>query len=277
MRQTGRAQLRQENQRLVVPVVSPPPPVCPHLAAPAIPVPSSFTSLHGCHPEPSAPSSFGCQALVANCVCLCSSDCESREVLTLLCQGETFTNVCYHCPTHCGHSLILFHTLSSSFSCDLCGSFSVVLLRTSCLVFFDPLLNANLLCVLTPVALFFLIYYYYLPSSPQTAAGAVLPRTVSSAVLTPGRAAGLGRSASSTTESTSAVGPSSRTAGSSQRRTVSQSKPGKMHEMLNVTAVRTGSKDRLASSVLGAIAFSAAGACCWAPSTTNPSMPTWWR
>lgn len=129
LRQTGRAQLRQENQRLVVPVVSPPPPVCPHppvphLAAPAIPVPSSFTSLLGCHPETSTLSWFGCQALVANCVCLCSSDCESREVLTLLCQGETFTNVCYHCPTHCGHSLILFHTLSSSFSCDLCRSFS---------------------------------------------------------------------------------------------------------------------------------------------------------
>lgn len=139
------------------------PPVCPHLAAPAIPVPSSFTSLLGCHPEPSTLSSFGCQALVANRVCLCSSDCESREVLTLLCQGETFTNVCGHCPTRCGHSLILFHTLSSSFSCDLCGSFPVVLLCTSCLVFFDPLLNANLLCVLTLVALFFLIIIIICP------------------------------------------------------------------------------------------------------------------
>lgn len=195
-----------------------PPPVCPHLAAPAVPVPSSFTSLLGCHPEkhPHSPR-LDARLSLLTCVCLCFSDCESREVLTLLCQGETLTDVSYHCPTHCGHSLVLFHTLSSSFSCDL-RSFSVVLLCASCLVS---------------------------PSSPQTAAGVVLLPTASSAVLMPGRAAGLGRSASSTTESTSAAGPSSPAAGSSRRPTVSQSKPGKTHEMLNVTAVCTGARTGL--------------------------------
>ncbi|CAG12873.1 unnamed protein product [Tetraodon nigroviridis] len=46
-------------------------------------------------------------------------DCESREVLTLLCQGKMFSRTHYHCPAHCGHSLTFFHMLSWSFSCDL--------------------------------------------------------------------------------------------------------------------------------------------------------------
>lgn len=91
-------------------------------AATALPLTLSFTSLLGWHTETSR-----LLAVVANCVCLCSSDCESREVLTLLCQGKMFTEIYYHRPPHCGHSLTLFHMLSSSFSCDLCGFFFVLL------------------------------------------------------------------------------------------------------------------------------------------------------
>ena len=154
LRQTGRAQLRQENQRRVVPVVSSSR-VSPPVSQQPLPslCPFSFTSLLGWHTETSTLSSFGCQAVVANCVCLCSSDCESREVLTLLCQGKTFTEIYYHCLTHWGHSLTLIHTLSSSFSVDLCGvCWCLSDTHTSCLVFLHPLLDANFMCVLTQMA-----------------------------------------------------------------------------------------------------------------------------
>lgn len=60
-----------------------------------------------------------CQAVVTNSVCLCSSDCESREVLTLLCQGKMWAQICTHSNSKSTFKVItlqppltLFHLLS---------------------------------------------------------------------------------------------------------------------------------------------------------------------
>lgn len=111
LRQTGRAQLWQKNQRLLVPVVS-----STHLSSPVpqqplaslcpfpSPLSSADTQTHQHYP------SLTVRLLLLNCVCLCFSDCESQEVLTLLCQGKTFTEIRYHCPAHLWtHSHLISH------------------------------------------------------------------------------------------------------------------------------------------------------------------------
>lgn len=122
------------------------------------------------------------QAVVANCVCLCSSDCESREVLTLLCQGKMFAEIYYHCPTHCGPSLTFFHMLMF-FSCDLCVFLCFCDTCTSCLVFLIPsfmLACAYLVCFASVVSLndaTLLAFDFLSALSPQTAASVVLRQT----------------------------------------------------------------------------------------------------
>lgn len=184
LRQTGRAQLRQENQRLVVPVVSstrlcnatpvsrqPPSSLCSFLS----PLFLVNTRKHQHYPG---------QAVVANCVCLCSSDCESREVLTLLCQGKIFAEIYYHCLTHCGQSLTFFDTLGSSFSSDLCVFLCFFDTCTSCLVFLIPsflLIWAYLVCFASVVSLndpTLLGFDFPSALSPQTAVSVVLRQTV---------------------------------------------------------------------------------------------------
>lgn len=94
-------------------------------------------------------------AVVANSDCLCSSDCESREVLTLLCQGKMWAQICTHSVWHTGHTVIWLH-LSPSSTYWACLSHMLFLL-------FPPLTHTFILSgMVSPLISAYLTFTYFI-------------------------------------------------------------------------------------------------------------------
>lgn len=98
--------------------------------------------------------SFLCQA-VTNYVCLCFSDCESREVLTLLCQGKTWAQIYAYSVWHTGtlYTPLPYTHLSSFSTFKACNPLKLYYL---CDLFFQ----FEMFCVFTAWSLSVLLSVY---------------------------------------------------------------------------------------------------------------------